>query len=387
VLLCDLFVTNAWGRGIARVLTAATFVVAFGFTYGPDAIHMAFGPALLVSAVSAGAVWLSSVRPTAGLCVAGVATITVIATRSTFDGLPLVCVLVGFQAFMHSRVQWWVPTAALLAMLTANDLSTRQLLGRPYAETSVSFPVLMAALTAGLGMQSRRVKDQHYELVLLRDRERDRAVADERRRIAADIHDIAAHHLTALVVRNKVAHRVGTTDALERAASFTADTAHAALEALRQAVGVLSDDGSSPRRPQPTLLDIHETVQRMTDAGLEIDLVSNLEACGPADLAQPTQVAVVRILQEALANVLAHRGPGRTWVHIDSQPGLITLTVEDDGPGVWHKDMGDRSWSRPGSHGLIGMRERAESCGGSLNIGPSTHGGWRISAGFPIGAA
>lgn len=374
---------TAWRPAVGRWLAVVTFVVAFVFTYGPDAVQMDVVPALLVSTFSAGAVWLSGVRPASALALVVLATAALVATRSTFDALPLVIVLVGFQAVLASTFDPRLLAGVVLATLTANELWTRHVLGRPYAETSIVYPALMAALTVGLGLQSRRIRVQSEELVALRDAERRRAVTDERQRIARDVHDIAAHHLSALVVHNKLARRVGTSDALGEAAEFSARTAAVALDSLRQVVGVLSADERSPFEPQPTLSAIDDVVQRLEAAGLRVDRsVGQLPSVPGA-----TEVAVVRIVQEALTNVLRHRGPGQAWMCIDGHGAVIDVVVEDDGPSAWDDQMAEPAWHRPGSHGLVGMRERAAACGGSLHVSRSPRGGWRIAAALPVASS
>jgi signal transduction histidine kinase len=374
---------TVWRQGVASTLAAITFVVAFAFTYGPDAIRMDLGPALLVSLVSAGAVWLSGVKPSAGFVVALVATGVLIATRSTFDAMPLVLVFVGFQALMRTSRSPWLLGGSLLVAMTANDLWSRHLLGRPFAETSITFPALMTALVVGLGLQSRRVRVQHAELASLREVERARAVVDERRRIARDVHDIAAHHLSALVVRNKIARRLDTHQALQEAADFSADTAATALDSLRQVVRVLSTEPTAPMAPQPSLSDIDDVMQRMASAGLEI--TKDIDTTVP--VRRETEVAIVRILQEALANVLRHRGPGEAWVKLGTQSGRVELAIEDDGPTTWSGDTSDLSRHHGGGHGLIGMRERSEACGGSFSLSRSPRGGWLVAVSLPASVA
>ncbi|CAA9448423.1 MAG: hypothetical protein AVDCRST_MAG66-4624, partial [uncultured Pseudonocardia sp.] len=95
-------------------------------------------------------------------------------------------------------------------------------------------------------------------------------------------------------------------------------------------------------------------------------------------------VAAVRIAGEALANVLHHRGPGLARLQVRRGPGALTVLVEDDGPGTWRPEAADPAWHEPGHHGVVGMRERAQSCGGRLTIGPSVRGGWRVTAVLPV---
>lgn len=364
---------------LGAVLTGTTFVVSFAFSYGPDALTMSLPGALAISATAAGSVWLSGRRPVGALVVVVALALALPVIGSTFEVLDLVVVLVVFRAAMDTRLPPWVLATAGLVALTVNDAWQRVAFEESFARPSVLYPLLLTALCVGLGLQSRQVRAQHAELVALRDADRRWAVSDERRRIARDLHDVAAHHLSALVVRNKLARRIDTVDALEEAALFTARTATETLDSLRQVVHVLNTESGPPLAPSPSLADMDRVVTTMEAAGLRIERPASTVSVTSREV----EVAVVRIAQEAMANVLRHRGPGRCWLDLGCRGDSIELTVEDDGPSTWRADVAARSWHRHGSYGLLGMRERAEACGGHLVVGPSARGGWRVSAVLP----
>jgi signal transduction histidine kinase len=218
-------------------------------------------------------------------------------------------------------------------------------------------------------------------LIALQHVNRERAVLTERQRIARDLHDVAAHHLSALVVQNKLARRVATTEALEEAADFSSKTAGEALDALRQVVGVLSSD--SPLEPQPTLNDLPQMFDRLQVAGLLLHTSPN-SFVGFPELRRDIELAIVRITQEALTNVLKHRGPGNVWFALSHSPNEVTLTIEDNGsPNEISRRSED---SYQSGFGLINMAERARSAGGVLATKGSLRGGWRIEATFPMEA-
>ncbi|MBC8091673.1 MAG: hypothetical protein H7Y15_07015 [Pseudonocardia sp.] len=361
---------------LAATLSGVTLVVSFVFSYGPEPVRMSLGAALLISVAAAGAVWLSSRRPIAALVVVSVLALGLPVIGSTFAVLDLVVVFVVFQAVLTADLPAWAVAATCLVTLTVNDAWQRTALGQSFMEPSVLYPLLLTALSVGLGLQSRQVRRQHAELVALRDADRQRAVSDERRRIARDLHDVAAHHLSALVVHNKLARRIGTEQARHEAVEFTAQTAADALDSLRQVVHVLNTEREAPLAPFPRLADLDGVVARMEAAGLHVERAAPVTTGGEVD------AAVVRIASEALANVLRHRGPGRAWLDVarHHDTGVVTVTVEDDGPSTWSADA---AWHRPGGYGMIGMRERAEACGGHLVVGPSPRGGWKVSAVLP----
>jgi signal transduction histidine kinase len=228
-------------------------------------------------------------------------------------------------------------------------------------------------LSVGLGWQVRQIRRQNAELMRLRQVDRDRAVLDERRRIARDLHDVAAHHLSVLIVHNKIARRVGTHTSLDEAADFTATTAREALESMRQVVGVLNTEGEPLLEPQPSLQDLEVMFARLEEAGLSV----HRKAVTLAPPRRDVELAIVRIAQEALTNVLRHRGPGNAWFELASSGGSIHLQIDDDGPNPPPLDPASRTY------GVIGMKERARACGGQLDLGPSPYGGWRVTATLP----
>lgn len=388
--------TGALRPGWGALLTAATFAVSVVFSVGAEVGRMDLPAALGISAVAAGAVWLSAGRPVAALAVTAVLAVVLPVVGSTFPVMDLVVVVVAFQAVLHADLAAWVTAAVCFVLLTAVDAWQRVAAGRGFMEPGVLYPLVLTGLVLGLGLQSRRVRRQHAELLALREADRRRAASEERRRIARDLHDVAAHHLSALVVRTKLAARVGTPQALADAARFTAATAAEALDGLRGVVHVLSIDGATgdmavdgaPLAPAPRLADLERIVATMREAGLRVESRVPQEdgdgRDGRAGVPVEVAVAAVRIAGEALANVLRHRGPGRAWLDVERDPGALTVLVEDDGPGTWRSEAADASWHEPGHHGVVGMRERAQSCGGHLVIGSSPRGGWRVAAVLPL---
>ena len=242
-------VRSVRGRGAA--LLAATFAAAFALSFGDDPLQMPLGPALVAAALATGAVWLSASSPTSALVATVVVAFVLPMTDSTSTALNLVVVIVVFRAASRSELRPWIVAVASLIALTLNDLWQRQLLGQSLTAPSALYPILLTALAVGFGVQTRRVRQQGEALEAYADLDRQRAVSEERRRIAGDLHDVAAHHLTAMVVRNRLALRVGTPDALRSAAGFTATTSTETLASLRQVVRVLGtgDDAPASRRP------------------------------------------------------------------------------------------------------------------------------------------
>jgi signal transduction histidine kinase len=229
-----------------------------------------------------------------------------------------------------------------------------------------------------LGWVTATLAARNEELERLRRVEAERAVAVERTRIARELHDDVAHHLTALVVRAQAAERIAGSrpEVAVESVSWIAETARAALTSMRRTVTVLRDgDGPAMLSPNPSLGDLAAIVARVEQAGLDVRIQVD-EALPP--LEPQVRHAVVRVVQESLTNVLRHARAGVAVVAVQPLEHGIAVTVEDDGAGP------DPETVRPGGgHGLLGMRERAASCGGHFGIDRSALGGWRVRAWFP----
>lgn len=368
---------------VDAALAVVTFAISFAFSYGPDALRMSVPGATAISVAAAVIVGLSGRRPALALIAAAVLTVALPTIGSTFAVMDIVVVLVTWRAVVGTALPIWLVAAVGLTALTINDAWLRVAFDESFAQPSVLYPALLTALAVGLGVTTRRVWQQHEELVALREADRQRAVVDERRRIARDLHDVAAHHLSALIVRNKLATRLGTPTALAAAAEFSARTAADTLDGLRGVVQVLTLEDRGPRTPSPTLADLDDMVARAEAAGLRVERGPAHQALRSGDLPSDVEVAVVRIAQEALTNVLRHRGPGRAWLQVRRLGPDVAVSVEDDGPAPPPPEAGSASAHVAGRHGLVGMRERAGACGGRLEIGASRHGGWRVVAVLP----
>jgi signal transduction histidine kinase len=242
--------------------------------------------------------------------------------------------------------------------------------------------LLMVVVAAAALGDSRR---QRGEALAERDETRqamsdtlqDQAAMEERARIARDLHDVVAHHVSAIAVEAESA-RV-TTEGLsdEGRAHFESigQTARDALTEMRRLLGVLREDASADavRDPQPSLTHVNDLVETARAAGSPVTLT--LEG---AVVPLPTGVdlCAYRILQEALTNVRRHAPGAAVEVELEYQPEVLRLRVRDHGPGA--------ALEHPDGHGLLGMRERAIMVGGTLTAGPAEGEGFVVEAVLPI---
>ena len=298
--------------------------------------------------------------------------------QTEFHLLPVL--IAGYGATSGGRLQAaggaLLAGAAVLSLTVSGAPAIRtDLLARVlFNEFATTGVVLLGVLVHEQRRTAATLAARNAELERLRGVEAARVVAEERTRIARELHDVVAHHLTALIIRAQAADRVATTQPEVATASmgWIATTAKEALTAIRQTVRVLRSD--STFAPGPTLADLPDIAARVRDAGLDIEL--RVQPSLPA-LDPQVELAVVRIAQEALTNTLRHASAHRAVVSLRSEDGGLMLDVDDDG------GTDPTAPRATGGHGLLGMRERAVSCGGSLDIGRSALGGWRVRAWLP----
>jgi signal transduction histidine kinase len=239
-----------------------------------------------------------------------------------------------------------------------------------------------AAFFLGIAMRNRRLyMEQLEERTALLERERDeeakRAVADERLRIAQELHDVVAHSMGVIAVQAAVGSHVIEQDPVEakRSLDAIAATSRSSLTEIRRLLGVLRSDGEGGYEPAPALTDLDALFADVDAAGLPVTVRVDGER---TELPPGVDLTAYRIVQEALTNVLKHAGPAHATVTIGYEPGALRLEITDDGRGVNGRGPGT-------GHGLLGMRERVAVYGGSLDVGPLTGGGFRVRAHLPYG--
>jgi signal transduction histidine kinase len=199
----------------------------------------------------------------------------------------------------------------------------------------------------------------------------------ERARIARELHDVVAHHISMIAVQAETA-RLATpgmpADGAERLLAI-GDTARGALTEMRRLLGVLREDAeTAERRPQPGLQQLNELLDQAREAtGAGMRLIVR----GPVATLDPgVELTAYRIVQEALTNARRHAPGTAVDVELRYLPDALRVRVRDLGPGPG-------AAVRPDAHGLLGMRERAATVGGSLRTGPAPGGGFLVEAVLP----
>ena len=270
----------------------------------------------------------------------------------------------------------WLPwTGAAAAALLAGEVIAGQfsLHLLPVAALLLVLPKVVADSTRArmLRINALEAKVESAEQEALRQ------MAEERLRIAREVHDVVGHGLAAISLRAGVADHVRDRDPDEVAAALRAirEVSKQSLGELSALLGALRDGEPAERAPAPGLDSLPRLVGTLRDAGLPVDFDARVNG---RPVPEVVGAAGYRIVQEALTNVARHAGAGATAaVHVARSGDELAVEVVDDGRGA-----GPRL--RPGG-GMTGMRERAHALGGSFEAGDSPGGGFRVCATLPIG--
>jgi signal transduction histidine kinase len=213
-----------------------------------------------------------------------------------------------------------------------------------------------------------------------RDAEARRRVTEERLRIARDLHDSVGHHLALINVQAGVARHVMADQPAQIRQTFDQIRldSRAALEELRESVGLLRQPGEAALPVEPTvgLIGLDHLLASFEGAGLRV--VPRWHGTRRA-VPRAADVTAYRVIQESLTNVRKHAGAVRADLVLRYEPQALSIVVENDGPA------GAGCAPAPDAHGIVGMRERVTALGGTLLAGPRPDGGFRVSAVLPLG--
>ncbi|UQX04939.1 histidine kinase [Streptomyces sp. RerS4] len=289
------------------------------------------------------------------------------------------------------------PTTWRVGLLTMAGLTGVAMLAGPlpwYAQENLGiFAWTGMAAAAGDAVRSRRafvdaIRERAERAERTREEEARRRVAEERLRIARDLHDVVAHHIALVNVQAGVAAHVmdKRPDQAKEALAHVRDASRSALNELRATVGLLrqSGDPEAPTEPAPGLGVLDELLDTFRHSGLPVEAIVQLGAERAAEpLPAAVDLAAYRVIQEALTNVSKHAGPGaRAEVSVVRVGASVEVTVLDDGGSS--ADSSPGATDAGGGHGLLGMRERTGALGGSCFAGPRYGGGFRVHAILPL---
>ncbi|MGS2643310.1 sensor histidine kinase [Streptosporangium sp. G12] len=300
-----------------------------------------------------------------------------------------------YTAASGGLLVWSLGVAALFVML---GLTIRPLhLGEPIlpvlTDMTAQAGLLLAVVLLGETMRSRRVRlaEAGERLALVeagREREAARRAAEERLRIAGDIHDVLSHTITGMTIQAALADEMlddRPADARTALRAIRTAAREATIE-LRSALGLLrADDGETPPRvPAPGLGQVGELTERARSAGLEATVIVKGEA---RRLPPAVDLAAFRVVQESVTNTIRHANAGTVQITLAYEPDALEVEVVDDGRPREGRDRRDERPEARGTsgYGLSGMGERASSLGGTLTAAPLPGGGFSVLVRLPIG--
>ena len=306
---------------------------------------------------------------------------------------------IAFYTIIDRRgpVWRWIACLLVAAGITVSEASPGH--AQPY-DTIFQVTIFLAAAAAGLLSRAQRAsilaaqgRADRAEAEI--DRQSSQAAERERTRIARELHDVVAHHVSLIAVQAEAAASLlpGRPDEARRSVDVIGDTARQALTELRRLLGVLRRPSERPETaPSASLGDLGDVLDQVRGAGLAVDF----EVVGtPSPLAPGVDLTAYRIVQEALTNTIRHANANRAAVTLRYEPGYISVSITDSGrrrDGVAPGAGNGGGTGRPGSLitgagssglGLAGIAERVASCGGNLTVGPTEAGGFAVTARLP----
>jgi signal transduction histidine kinase len=321
-----------------------------------------------------------------------------------FAPFPIGPALAYYSVLDRAGRPWrWIVTGFVAAGISVSLAAPGH--NEPYDAITQAF-IFLTAGVAGLLSRAERANLQAAENRADRaeaeaDRQSSLAAAQERARIARELHDVVAHHVSLMAVQAEAAASLlpGQPGQARRSVDIIGDTARSALAELRRLLGVLRSPSEQPETaPSASLDELGGLLDQVRGAGLSVDF----EVVGtPGRLAHGIDLTAYRIVQEALTNTIRHTRAARAAVTVTYEPGYITVSIADSGPGrglaaagAARTASGNGKGAGPDTRlvaagltgaglGLAGIAERVASCGGHLSVGPTPAGGFAVTARLP----
>jgi signal transduction histidine kinase len=294
---------------------------------------------------------------------------------AVWDGVEVIPYSIAWGCAVYGLTVWTPPRTFAVAVVVVGASTLASGAAAGHFQNSVPFAIVVVVAM----LLVRRVVGDRERRAQLAERERDvaarEAVVEERARIARELHDVIAHHVSVMVVQAGAERR-----ALDESNESTRDvletiehTGRGALTEMRRLLGMLRDENPDPLAPQPGLGDVPALVGQLREAGLPVELHVDGER---RELPVGIDLSAYRIVQEALTNALKHAGDAHATVRVRYGADAIELEISDDGEGA-------NNATESGGHGLVGMRERVALCGGRFHASRNATGGFTVQAVLP----
>lgn len=366
-------------------LAAAVSVTALAeLWYRDTGSFPIWGAAPVVLVVTASLAWRRSL-PVLGAIVVLVGTAGLLLAGLPMDNLGLfVTTLVTAYSLGAHATGGAAHPAVLVSWLAAVFLATA--LAVPIAEAG-GLAVLVTAASVGgrllshRGKKVQQLRGETARLAAERDERAAAAVADERARIARELHDVVAHSMSVMVLQAGAGRRVLRDDP-DHASDLLRSlegTGRQAMSEMKRLVGIMREGSTeSPLAPQPGLAQVDDLADSARAAGMEVDVQIQGD---PVPLPPGLDLAAYRIVQEGLTNAIKHAGPGNVTVEICYDERQIRLRVRDHGRDRARVPAPDAGVP---SHGIVGMQERVALYGGDLSVRRVPEGGVEVHARLPV---
>jgi signal transduction histidine kinase len=365
--------------------------------FGIDPVRLDIVLAIVLSIASELEAWLGSQTDTERLVIAvtGPLMASTVAFRRRY---PFAAGVTAVLVADVVAIAWKPPNVASVGIAWLCSVYALTVWTRPrlfaIGATAMAVPPLVAVAIGGepkggvsftvialvVMLLVRRVVGDRERRAQMAERERDlvarEAVVEERARIARELHDVIAHHVSMIVLQAGAERRVldDSNESTREVLETVEQTGRSALTEMRRLLGMLRGDANEPLTPQPGLSDVPVLVTQLREAGLPVELHVEGER---RELPVGIELSAYRIVQEALTNALKHAGEAKASVSIRYGSESLELEIADDGAGA-------TTPVPSGGHGLVGMRERVALYGGRLDAGRRPSGGFAVRVLLPI---
>jgi signal transduction histidine kinase len=371
----------------ADALLAVGILLLFASALPSDEVSRGENVLVVLAVAAAGVVPVAIRRRSPWLATLGVCAVAVLGTvlglPTTTEGLALLVVVYTAAARLPLREAVAATAAAGLTVMVVLAFYESGVDLALWAANALS---ILVCFFIGRTVATRRaytdaLEERARTAEASRETSAREAVLEERRRIARELHDVVAHHISVMGVLATGARRALHRDpsAADEALATIEATGRTTLREMRRLLDVLrrDDETDAALQPQPGVAGLQALVAQVREAGLQVRLTVTGQ---PRPLDPGIDLTIFRIVQEGLTNALKHAGPVSAEVRVEFRPDRLLLEVDDDGHG------GGATNGHVG-HGLVGMRERVSLYGGTLRTGPRTGGGYSVAANIPLDPA
>lgn len=360
------------------IIQLPSVFVTIGTDHRPERLNLApaqFWPAFVLAAIGPLALLLSRKYPGPVVAfVSAAATADLFALGPNNAPVYIALAFAIVRAISRGARIWaWISVGSAWVI----SLIVSLILGSDWTPFRIAATTLGILICFGIGESVRTRSERFAQIARIRTQRRQSEVQAERVRIARELHDVLAHSLSQINVQAGVGLHLmdSQPDKARDALASIKETSKSALDEVRSVLGVLRADAESegaPLVPESDLSRLDWLAATVRTQGIEVTIGGH-----PPDVPRATQLAMFRIVQESLTNIVRHAHATTARVELDQKGGFYMVTVTDNGTAL-------APTAETEGRGLLGMRERAELLGGTLEAGAAAGGGFRVTARIPV---